>query len=267
MSTQNSKKILQNIKDLLKNKIQGIQISIPNNFDNINEITAIIQGPESTPFERGAFKIRLKLTEDFPKVPPKAFFLTKVFHPNVEPKSGEVCVNTLKSEWTPNLGLQKVLLTIRCLLINPNAESALNEEAGKLILEDYNEFFQRAKLMTEVYAMSNVTQSTRTSRTSTKQEMTTTNHKSKSSNSQIEKGGETNVHGKIKNQDQEIESINPDNSFDNLKENIPQYANNSNNGNSNSNAAVASGSTLKVTAKKSKSAKSKSAKSKNFKRL
>jgi ubiquitin-conjugating enzyme E2 S len=38
------------------------------------------------------------------------------------------------------------------LLIVPNPESALNEEAGKLLLEDYEEYFSRAKLYTEVHA-------------------------------------------------------------------------------------------------------------------
>lgn len=34
----------------------------------------------------------------------------------------------------------------------PNPESALNEEAGKLLLENYDEYFSRAKLYTEVHA-------------------------------------------------------------------------------------------------------------------
>lgn len=38
------------------------------------------------------------------------------------------------------------------MLIEPNPESALNEEAGKLLLDNYNEFFQRASLMTEIHA-------------------------------------------------------------------------------------------------------------------
>ena len=36
-------------------------------------------------------------------------------------------------------GLKHILLTIKCLLIGPNPESALNEEAGKLLLERYDE--------------------------------------------------------------------------------------------------------------------------------
>lgn len=43
--------------------------------------------------------------------------------------------------------------TIKCLLIVPNAESALNEEAGKLLLEHYNDYSQRAKMMTEIHAL------------------------------------------------------------------------------------------------------------------
>ena len=46
--------------------------------------------------------------------------------------------------------------TVKCLLIVPNAESALNEEAGKLLLEDYDEYFSRAKLYTEIHARSSI---------------------------------------------------------------------------------------------------------------
>lgn len=42
--------------------------------------------------------------------------------------------------------------TIKCLLIVPNAESALNEEAGKMLLEHYDDYSKRAKLMTEIHA-------------------------------------------------------------------------------------------------------------------
>ncbi len=45
-----------------------------------------------------------------------------------------------------------VLQTIKCLLIVPNAESALNEEAGKLLLENYEEYYKRASMMTEIHA-------------------------------------------------------------------------------------------------------------------
>ena len=40
----------------------------------------------------------------------------------------------------------------RCLLIEPFPESALNEEAGKLLLEDYEGYAKHARLMTSIHA-------------------------------------------------------------------------------------------------------------------
>lgn len=41
---------------------------------------------------------------------------------------------------------------VKCLLIAPFPQSALNEEAGKLIMENYEEYFKQAKIFTQVYA-------------------------------------------------------------------------------------------------------------------
>lgn len=38
------------------------------------------------------------------------------------------------------------------MLIAPFPESALNEDAGKLLMEDYESYFKHAKLITEIYA-------------------------------------------------------------------------------------------------------------------
>ncbi len=120
--------------------------------DNISNLKFYLLGPPSTPFEAGAFLLALELQQDYPSQPPKATFLTKIFHPNVS-KFGEVCVNVLKQDWNPSLNISHVLSTIRCLLIEPNAESALNDDAGKLILEDYAQYVQRARVMTNIHAI------------------------------------------------------------------------------------------------------------------
>ena len=77
--------------------------------------------------------------------------MTKIFHPNVS-KAGEICVNVLKKDWKPDLGIRHVLLVIRCLLIEPFPESALNEEAGKLLLDNYEDYAKHAQLMTSIHA-------------------------------------------------------------------------------------------------------------------
>ncbi|XVE60923.1 hypothetical protein DITRI_Ditri06bG0000200 [Diplodiscus trichospermus] len=104
-----------------------------------------------TPYENGVFRMKLLLVHDFPQSPPKGYFLTKIFHPNIA-TNGEICVNTLKKDWNPSLGLRHVLIVVRCLLIEPFPESALNEQAGKMLLENYDEYARHARLYTGIHA-------------------------------------------------------------------------------------------------------------------
>eukprot|EP01102_Stenamoeba_stenopodia_P021519 TRINITY_DN8696_c0_g1_i1.p1 TRINITY_DN8696_c0_g1~~TRINITY_DN8696_c0_g1_i1.p1 ORF type:complete len:216 (+),score=65.53 TRINITY_DN8696_c0_g1_i1:212-859(+) len=144
------RRIAMELKDLTTNPPEDIRL-IPCE-DDITDIQANITGPAGTPYEGGVFRVKLKLGSEFPAAPPKGFFLTKIFHPNVS-KNGEICVNTLKKDWKEDLGIKHVLLTIKCLLIVPNPESALNEEAGRLLLEQYEDYARTAKLFTSIHAV------------------------------------------------------------------------------------------------------------------
>jgi len=142
--------IQKQIAELIKRPPDCIQYVL--NESDMLDIQADIHGPVGTPYVGGVFRCRLVLSNEFPKVPPKGYFLTKIFHPNISEK-GEICVNTLKKDWDPtNWSLQHVLEVIRCLLIVPFPESALNEEAGKVFMDDYEEYAQHARLITELYA-------------------------------------------------------------------------------------------------------------------
>ena len=50
------------------------------------------------------------MPRDYPNAPPKAFFRTKIWHPNVEEATGSVCVDTLKRDWESKLTLRDVLI-------------------------------------------------------------------------------------------------------------------------------------------------------------
>eukprot|EP00298_Acanthocystis_sp_HF-20_P000769 c11108_g1_i1.p1 GENE.c11108_g1_i1~~c11108_g1_i1.p1 ORF type:complete len:218 (-),score=58.61 c11108_g1_i1:24-635(-) len=143
-------RLSREIGDLMKNQIDGVTVT-PSEED-ITDFIAEIKGPAATPYEGGTFRVKFVFDSDFPNVPPKGIFLTKIFHPNVS-KSGEICVNTLKRDWSPNHTIRHVLMVIRCLLIAPYPESALNEDAGKLLLEDYEGYAKHARLLTSLYAM------------------------------------------------------------------------------------------------------------------
>lgn len=155
--------LAKEVQNLKQEPLEGVHIILDDK--DITSVEAIIEGPEDTPYFGGRFRVKLSIVKDFPASPPLGFFLTKIFHPNVSSR-GEICVNTLKKDWKSDLGLKHVLLTIKCLLIVPNPESALNEEAGKLILESYDDYYKRAKLYTEIHAKSSQNNSSKPSTSS-----------------------------------------------------------------------------------------------------
>ena len=66
--------------------------------------------------------MELFVTEGYPMEAPKARFLTRVYHPNID-KLGRICLSTLKAEhWSPALQLSAVLLSIQALLSVPNPD-------------------------------------------------------------------------------------------------------------------------------------------------
>ncbi|KAF7098325.1 hypothetical protein CFC21_100073 [Triticum aestivum] len=144
------RQLAKELKNLDDSPPEGIKVIV--NDDDFATIFADIEGPAGTPYENGIFRMKLILSRDFPQSPPKGFFTTKIFHPNIA-TSGEICVNTLKKDWNPSLGLRHVLLVVRCLLIEPFPESALNEQAGKLLLENYEEYARHARLYTSIHAL------------------------------------------------------------------------------------------------------------------
>lgn len=143
-------RVAREVQKMLADSAEGVRVIL--NERDITDIQADIEGPTGTPYEGGSFRCKLVIGSEFPTAPPRGVFLTKIFHPNVS-SSGDICVNTLKKDWNPDLGLMHILQVIRCLLIVPFPESALNEEASRLFLESYEEYAKRAKLFTSVHAV------------------------------------------------------------------------------------------------------------------
>lgn len=125
---------------------------------NLDQLLCEMEGPIETPYQDRFFLLKLTFSQDFPAAPPRGFFLTKIYHPNVDPQTGAICVNTLKKDWTAETSLAHVLAVIRCLLIVPFPESSLNDEAGKLFMESYEEYAKRARLMAQVHGREAPTQ-------------------------------------------------------------------------------------------------------------
>ena len=80
------------MQSLKMEPLEGISVILDD--QDITQVEAIIDGPVDTPYFGGKFRVKLTIGKDFPQGPPKGFFITKIFHPNVSSK-GEIVSSLL----------------------------------------------------------------------------------------------------------------------------------------------------------------------------
>ena len=121
----------------LKKELRDIKKSPPGNCSaglvgsDLTHWVATIHGPTGTAYDGGIFKLDVKFSQEYPFVAPKVKFTTKIFHPNIN-RDGEICLDILKTEWSPVLSVSSLLLSICSLLIDPNIKDPLDLEAADL---------------------------------------------------------------------------------------------------------------------------------------
>ncbi|XP_069124975.1 LOW QUALITY PROTEIN: ubiquitin-conjugating enzyme E2 D4-like [Argopecten irradians] len=119
--------------------------------DDIYHWTATIFGPEGTPYQGGMFFLDMKFPTDYPFKAPKVSFKTKIYHPNIN-SNGSICVDILRSQWSPAFTVNKVLLSISSLMADPNPADPLVPEIAKLYEHDRQKFNKTAIEWTNKYA-------------------------------------------------------------------------------------------------------------------
>ena len=144
-----NQRIIKETQKLKKDPISGI--SAEPFSDNPRYFKVIISGPKDSPYEEGKFHLQLYLPEEYPMVPPKCIFMTKIYHPNID-FLGRICLDILKKNWSPALQIRAVLLSIQSLLNEPNTADPLNEKVNDHWLKDRKDAEKTAREWTQKYA-------------------------------------------------------------------------------------------------------------------
>jgi ubiquitin-conjugating enzyme E2 D/E len=146
MATTRIKKELKIIQDEANENVSAGPTG-----DNLFEWTAMIIGPTKTPYEGGMFRLKIYFPSDYPFKSPKVIFTTKIYHPNIN-TGGIICLDILKTQWSPALTISKVLLSICSLLNDPNPNDPLEPQIAKQYVEDKAKYEDIARQWTLQYA-------------------------------------------------------------------------------------------------------------------
>jgi ubiquitin-protein ligase len=147
-----ARRVLKEIELITKEPTEGISVVIPNT-DNCFVWIATLDGPTETPYEGGKFDLEITIPQEYPHKPPNVKFLTKIYHTNVSPQSGYICLDILKMKWSPALSIQKVILSVSSLMSEPNPDDPLHGEAAQLLKNNPDAYHQKAKVWTQEYAV------------------------------------------------------------------------------------------------------------------
>ena len=125
---------------------------------NLRHYRGWILGPPNSPYKNRFFQIEIKLPEDYPFEPPVVRFLTPVWHPNIDPTTGEICNDILKISgeskytWSPGSDLVSVVMNIIAMLGGVfNNKSPLNGMAAREYLKAKDIFEKKASKWANEY--------------------------------------------------------------------------------------------------------------------
>lgn len=119
--------------------------------DDLFKWEGMIMGPADSPYSGGVFRLRIQFPTDYPFKPPHVQFVTKIYHPNIN-AAGLICLDILKTQWSPALTISKVLLSITSLLTDPNPDDPFVPEIAHIYKANPARYEMEARAFTQRYA-------------------------------------------------------------------------------------------------------------------
>lgn len=116
----------------------------------------VIFGPSDSPYAGGVFKLNIRFPTDYPFKQPHVQFKTRIYHPNIN-SAGGICLDILKTQWSPALTISKVLLSILSLLTDPNPNDPLVPDIAALYKTNRAAYDAKAREYTLMFATGDAT--------------------------------------------------------------------------------------------------------------
>lgn len=130
--------------DFTKLMMAGYDVELKNG--NTRDFFVEFLGPKDTPYEGGVFKVHVELPDQYPYVSPSIGFVNKIFHPNIDERSGSVCLDVINQTWTPLYSLVNVFeVFLPQLLTYPNPTDPLNSEAASMLMREKEKYEEKVK--------------------------------------------------------------------------------------------------------------------------
>lgn len=119
---------------------------------SMQRLKGTFPGPRDTPYDGGVFRVDIELDDQYPFVPPRMRFATRVWHPNVSSASGAICLDILKDQWSPALTLKTAMLSLQSLLASPAPDDPQDAVVARQYLSDRETFERTARYWTQTFA-------------------------------------------------------------------------------------------------------------------
>lgn len=146
-------------------ELAEVQTSLPPHLLSLHPATeadlsrwrCTFSGQVDSPYALGVFVVDIACGEGYPMRPPTMKFATPIVHPNVDVRSGEICLDVLKQQWSPAWTLAAACTAVRELLVSPEPDSPLNIDAANLLRAgDMLGYESLVRLYVELYARPSV---------------------------------------------------------------------------------------------------------------